>query len=100
MAPFGTIEADHFERLAIEVENRGGRRSVEPPARLTRIDDHRVTAHAHFLLVRAAVQNDRVRGEGTLLHIANVMDHEDAHVSELDTVWRFVELESHSFRGL
>src|SRR5687767_1767378 len=95
VAPFGSFETNHFQRSGGEIEDGGGGRPVKPSASLARIDDHRLVADASLLLVRAAVYDDRVRRQGSLLDIANVVDDENSRLAELHAVRGLVELEPH-----
>src|SRR5918999_4050905 len=99
LAPLRPFEPNHLQSLGGEIQDHGGGWPMEPSARLARIDDHRVAAHAGLLLVCAAVNDDRMRRERALVYIPDVMDHENARVGDLDAVRRFVQLEPHSLRG-
>src|SRR6266513_6461382 len=58
--PFRTAEIEELHLLGVEVEQRGSRRSVQPPARLAWVHDHRVILRFETLLVGKAVHDDAV----------------------------------------
>src|ERR687894_936733 len=92
--PLGAVEGQELDLLGLEVENRAGRRPVNPSARFARIDDQRLAPRPGFLLVRAAVDDQAVRLHRPGLYFADVVHEEHSLAADLEGVRRLEELDA------
>src|SRR5258708_5042896 len=84
--PVWLTELDELHGPGLEVQDRGRRRSVDPSARLSGIDDQRVAARLHALLVLEPVHHEVVALDGPRGNVSDVVDDQDLGLANGEAV--------------
>src|ERR1017187_5082932 len=94
--PLRLRKLQELDMFCVQIEHRRRGRAVDPAARLARIDDQRIAARLHRLLVFAAVHDDVMRLDRTGRHVADVVHEENLVLADGQAVRRLEELVPHS----
>src|SRR5437867_1834807 len=94
VAPFGGGQGEELDPAAVEIEDGGGRRSVDPSAGLARIHDERLATVLHFLPMQMAMDHDFMGFDRSVRDVREVVGEQDAPAADLEAVRGFEELQS------
>src|SRR2546423_10707417 len=97
--PVRGVEAEKLHLLFIEIEDRGLGRAVNPAAGFARIDDQRITARLHLLLMCESVHDDAVSLDAARLHVTDIVNDQDPLASHLEAVRTLEQLRAESSGG-